>query len=96
MAELQDERGTLAKRVWEQPPDAISLYSDIAQVLYTGHEVMLQFYETIPKPPDAEGKITEATSRLRATVALSPAHALTLGKTLMKQLEALSEADTVS
>ena len=88
MAELQDERGIKAKRVWEQPPDAISLYSEMAQVLSTGHEVILQFYETIPKPPGAEGRITEATSRLRATVVLSPAHALTLGKTLLKQLEA--------
>ena len=95
MAELEDERGYKVKRVWEQPPDAISLYSDVAQVLSTGNEVMLQFYETIPEPPGAEGRITEAKSRLRATVVLSHTHALTLGTTLLKQLKA-PEADTVN
>ena len=88
MAELQDKRGIEAKRVWEQLPDAISLYSDAAQVLYTGNEVIVQFYETIPKPPSAEGKIAEVTTRLRTTVVLSPEHALRLGKTLLQQLEA--------
>ena len=87
MAELQKRRGSKAKRVYEQPPDAISLYSDLAQVLATGQEVLLQFYETIPKPPDAEGEITEVTSRLRVTVILSPAHALNMAKTLRSQLE---------
>ncbi len=87
MAELQDVRGAQAKRRFEQPPDAISLYSDLAQVLGTEHEVYLQFYETIPKAPDAEGIVTEVTSRLRVTVAMSPAHALTLGKSLLRKLE---------
>lgn len=85
MAEFQDVR---AQRHIEQPPDAISLYSDLAQVLGTEHEVYIQFYETIPKAPDAEGKVTEVTSRLRVTVVLSPAHALTLGKTLTEKIKA--------
>lgn len=87
MAELQDVRGTPAKRLFEQPPDAISLYSELAQVLGTEHEVFLQFYETIPRAPGAEGNVTEVTSRLRVTVVLSPAHALTLAKTLLGKLE---------
>ncbi len=87
MAELQDEQGIRAKRVFEQPPDAISLYSDMAQIMATEHEVLLQFYETIPKAPGAEGEITEVTSRLRATVILSPAHAVNVGKLLLRRLE---------
>ena len=88
MAENQNEGGISAKRVMEQPPDAISLYSDYAQILGTGHEVILQFYETIPKPPNVEGKTVEVTTRLRATVVLSPSHALKVGQLLLKQLEA--------
>ena len=87
MAELPDVRGTQAKRLLEQPPDAISLYSDLAQVLGTDHEVFLQFYESIPKAPDAEGRVTEVTSRLRVTVVLSPAHALRLGRSLVRKTE---------
>ena len=87
MAELQDVRGAQAKRLFEQPPDAISLYSDVAQVLGTEHEVFLQFYETIPEAPGAEGRVTEVTSRLRVTVVLSPTHALRLGKSLLGKLE---------
>ena len=87
MAEPQIVRDTKAKRHFEQPPDAISLYADLAQLLATEHEVYLQFYETIPKAPDAEGNVAEVTSRLRVTVALSPAHALTLGKSLLVKLE---------
>ncbi len=84
MAELRNGPAGKAKRVFEQPPDAISLYSDMAQVLATRHEVLLQFYETIPKQPDANGEITEVTSRLRVTVVLSPAHAANVAKTLME------------
>ena len=87
MAELPIVRGTQAKRLFEQPPDAISLYTDLVQVLATEHEVFLQFYETIPKAPDAEGNITGVTSRLRVTAVLSPAHALTLGKSLLIKAE---------
>lgn len=87
MAELQDEKGVRLRRVFEQPPDAISLYSDMAQILATEHEVFLQFYETIPKARTADREVTEVTSRLRATVVLSPTHALNVGKMLVKRLE---------
>ena len=38
-------------RIFEQPEGALSLYSDFAQVIGTGSEVVLQFYETIPGAP---------------------------------------------
>ena len=71
-------------RIFEQPPDAISFYSDMAQVSNTGREVLLQFYETIPGPPGPDG-ITQARSRLRATVIVSLAHAANLERLLRVQ-----------
>lgn len=73
------------ERVFEQPPDAISFYCDIGQVLATGNEIVLQFYETIPGPPGPDGKITRVRSRLRATVILSLPHAANIGKHLIKK-----------
>ena len=72
-------------RVYEQPPDAISLYSDVAQILGTGHEVVLQFYETIPGTPGPGGQIQMVRSRLRATITVSMVHALNIGRLLLKQ-----------
>ena len=73
-------------RFYEQPPDAVSFYSDIAQILYSGYEVVLQFYETIPSPPDSEGAIKNVTSRLRATITVSTSHALNIAKLLLEKL----------
>jgi hypothetical protein len=89
MADIE-QAGIKARRLMEQPTDAIALYSDYAQILATEHEVVLQFYETIPRPPDLQGNIAEVTTRLRATVVLSPAHALNVGKLLLRQLEAIT------
>lgn len=76
-------------RVFEQPPDAVSFYSDFAQVMGTGHEVLLQFYETILGVPGPKGAPPDVVrSRLRATVVLSRAHAANLGRLLLKQSEA--------
>ena len=77
----------MVTRVLEQPADAVSLYSDFAQVMGTGHEVMLQFYETIPGTPGPEGAPEVVRSRLRVTVALSRAHAANIGKLLLQQSE---------
>ncbi len=74
-------------RVYEQPPDAVSFYSDIAQILYTGNEITLQFYETIPAPPDSEGVIKNVRSRLRATITVSISHAHNIGKLLLEKFE---------
>ena len=80
------------KRLFEQPADAITCYSDVAQILRTGPEIVMQFYETIPGPPSPpQGNITSVRSRLRATVILSTQHARTLGELLLKQLEAEAE-----
>ena len=74
-------------RLYEQPPDAVSFYSDIGQVLYTGNEVVLQFYETIPGPPESGGVIKNVRSRLRATITVSISHAHNIGKLLLEKVE---------
>lgn len=51
------EKHVQIERFYEHPPDAISFFSDIAQVINTGNEILLQFYETIPGPPGVEGVI---------------------------------------
>jgi hypothetical protein len=73
-------------RLYEQPSDAVSFYSDIGQILYTGKEVVLQFYETIPGPPESEGVIKNVRSRLRATVTMSTLHAHNIGKLLLEKI----------
>ncbi len=73
-------------RIFEQPTDFVSFYSDVAQVSATGNEVVLQFYETIPGPPGPEGKIVQVRTRLRATVTVSEVHAKNIGQLLLKQL----------
>ncbi len=72
-------------RIFEQPPDFVSFYSDLAQVMNTGNEVVLQFYETVPGPPGEEGKVTQVRTRLRATVTVSESHAGNIGRLLLKQ-----------
>ena len=87
---MEKESGKIqmqASRVYEQPPDAISLYSDIVQILATGHEVVLQFYETIPGPPGPGGQIQMVRTRLRATITVSMAHASNIGNLLLKQIQ---------
>ncbi len=73
-------------RVFEQPPDAITCYADMAQVLNSGQEIVMQFYETVPGVPGPGGRIQMVRTRLRATVILNPTHAKNLGEILLKQL----------
>lgn len=87
MAEEGTQGVTEVSRVFEQPADAISLYSDFAQIFGTGHEVILQFYETIPGPPGPGAKVQIVRSRLRATIAVSLSHAANIGRLLLEQLE---------
>ena len=82
--------GQQLPRIFEQPPDFVSFYSDVAQVVGTGNEVVLQFYESIPGPPGPEGKIVQVRSRLRAMVTVSEAHAGNIGNLLLKQLTKVS------
>jgi hypothetical protein len=72
-------------RTYEQPSDAISFYCDFAQVIYTGHEIVVQLYETIPGPPLPSGQISKVITRLRATVTLGSLHAQNLGKMLVER-----------
>jgi hypothetical protein len=72
-------------RSFEQSPNAVSFYCDVGQVIATGNEIVIQFYETIPGVPSADGKITKVVSRLRATVTLSVAHAQNIGKLLVER-----------
>ncbi len=90
MAEMKETLKPLGMqeviRTYDQPSDAISFYSDLGQVTLSGHEIILQFYETIPGPPGPpSGQITKATTRLRATVMLSVQHAQNLGQLLIEK-----------
>jgi hypothetical protein len=76
---------TQVERIFEQSSSAISFYCDMTQVVSTGNEVVLQLYETIPAPPDREGKITKVISRLKATVTFSLPHALNFGKVIVER-----------
>jgi len=82
----ESQQGQQVARVFELPPDALSCYSDHAQVMSTGNEVLLQFYETIPGPPGPDGRIAQVRTRLRATIILSPQHAQNLGKLLLSHV----------
>jgi len=77
-------------RIFEQGPEAVSLYSDFAQVMGTGSEVVLQFYETIPGPPGPGGHAQMVKSRLRATITLSHTHAAAIGELLTRNAQAVS------
>ena len=73
------------QRVFEQPPDATSFYCDMTQVLSTGNEIILQFYEAIPGPPSPGGQITHMRTRLRSSVTVSFPHARNIGKLLIER-----------
>lgn len=75
------------ERFFEQLPDAISFFSDFAQIAHTGNEIVMQFYETIPGPPGPEGNITRVRTRLKATITIGLTHALTIGKLLTEKAE---------
>lgn len=90
MAEEESKGRMEVSRVFEQPADAISSYSDFAQIFGTGHEVMLQFYESIPGPPGPGGAVQIVRSRLRATIVVSLAHAANIGRLLLQQIEGKS------
>jgi hypothetical protein len=89
MAEIKDTPKVApfeAERTYEQPHEAISFYSDTAQVIHTGPEVILQFYETIPGVPASSGQIPKVTTRLRATITISIPHAKNLGALLTEKI----------
>ena len=73
------------ERFFEQPLDAISFYADYGQVLHTGNEIIMQFYETIPGPPGPGGHVKNVRSRLRATITVSLSHARNIGKLLVEK-----------
>ncbi len=85
--EVKTTKEVHIERIFEQPPDAVSFYCDMGQVLFTGSEIVLQFYEVIPGPPGPGGEITKVRSRLRATVTLSKPHARNIGKLLLERTE---------
>jgi hypothetical protein len=90
--EPQPVGGQAINRVFEQPADAISFYCDLAQVVGTPNEIVLQFYETIPGPPSgSKGDIQMARSRLRATVVVSQSHATNIGQLLLQKVTAQAQ-----
>jgi len=82
-------------RLFEQPPDAISFYADLGQVLHSGNEIIMQFYESIPGPPDPSGNIRNIRSRLRATITVSLSHARNIGKLLVERTKELEKSKEV-
>lgn len=84
MAQEQSSDTTQVTRVFEQPEGSLSFYSDVAQVMGTGNEVLLQFYETIPGPPGPSGTMQLVRTRLRATIVVSYAHAANIGNLLIQ------------
>jgi hypothetical protein len=84
---MNEIKGLQTERFFEQLPDAISFFSDFAQIAHTGNEVVIQFYETIPGPPGPEGHITRVRTRLKATITIGLAHAQTIGKLLTEKAE---------
>jgi hypothetical protein len=74
-----------AQRIFEQPPEAVSFYCELAQIMATENEVTMQFYEAVPGPPGPAGNITTIRSRLRATITFSHRHARNLGKLLTEK-----------
>lgn len=84
MVQEQPGGSLQVSRLFEQPPDALSTYSDFAQVMGTGNEVILQFYDTVPDVPGPDGQIQSVRTRLRATVVLSKALAINIGRLLLQ------------
>lgn len=84
---MNEKKGIQAERFFEQLPDAISFFSDFAQIARTENEIIMQFYETIPGPPEPEGHITKVRTRLKATIMIGLTHAQTIGKLLTEKAE---------
>jgi hypothetical protein len=84
---MDEKKVIQTERFFEQLPDAISFFTDFAQIAHTGNEIVIQFYETIPGPPGPEGHITKVRTRLRATITIGVAHAKTIGKLLIEKGE---------
>jgi hypothetical protein len=85
--EVKTTRELQIERIFEQPPDAVSFYCDMAQFFSTGNEIVMQFYEVIPGPPGPGGDITKVRTRLRATVTFSIPHARNIGNLLLQRGE---------
>lgn len=90
MAEASPLQAQAVQRFFEQGPDAVSFYSDLIQAVNTGHEIVFQFYETIPGAPGPNGLIQQVRTRLRASVTTSPVHATNFANNLLKQLQSQS------
>ncbi len=84
---MNEIKGLQTERFFEQLPDAISFFSDFAQIAHTGNEVVMQFYETIPGPPGPDGKIKSVRTRLKATITIGLTHAQIIGKLLTEKAE---------
>ena len=86
----QPREGTAAqvRRNFEQSPNALSVYSDYAQIIGTDNEVILQFYETIPGIPGPGGASEMVTTSLKATIVVSLAHAANIGRLILSSIPA--------
>jgi len=67
--------GRRVERPYEQPPDAVSCYADMTQMVRTSNEVIMQFYEAIPGVPKGPAGPEVVRMILRATITLNVDHA---------------------
>ena len=96
MEQSKKEGSISIKRVFGVSQNAVSFYSEHAQIMNTGNEVMIQFYEMIPSPPPITGAIAEASTNLRATITVSFNHARQIGELLLKHIDIRSEVSSPS
>jgi hypothetical protein len=82
---MNEIKGVSVERFFEQPPDAISFFSDFAQIIHTGNEIVIQFYESIPGPPGIDGQIKKVITHLRASITVGLAHSQTIGRLLIEK-----------
>jgi len=83
----EQEKTSQVQRIYEQPAEPLAFYSDLTQIIQTGHEITIQFYESIPGPPSNNGTIVSVRTRLKSTVTLSISHASNIGKILLQKVE---------
>jgi hypothetical protein len=82
---------SVLQRFFDQHPNSVSFYCDFAQIINTGNEIVLQFYESIPDPPTQKGTIDSIKTRLRATITINVKHAKNIGKLLIEKSEIYRE-----
>lgn len=86
---ISKSNSTTVRRIFQQGSEIVSFYSDVIHVLNTGNEFVLQFYETIPGVPNAEGHVDAVNTFMRASITISIPHFMQLFETISVQRESM-------